>query len=111
MLHDDENPNILFPRRARVHCAGEQEPASQDEAMALQLPIHDLAIHRLRYHELRLAHNVHQRKGCVYHRHAKDRHVASYHVRSSRERISYSTLHLAFTKYVLFQSTAEEEEL
>ncbi|KAJ8112302.1 hypothetical protein OPT61_g5289 [Boeremia exigua] len=41
VLHDDENPHLLFPGRASVHCARIPETASQDQAMAVQLPVHD----------------------------------------------------------------------
>lgn len=61
MLHDDQNLDLFFPGRARVHCTWISESAAEDEIVAIQLPVHDVAVHGVRSHELRLAHYVHQR--------------------------------------------------
>lgn len=98
LLHDDQNPHLLFPGRARVHSSRIPEITAQDKVVGIQLSVHDPAIHGSRSHKLHLAHYVHQRRGRMHHRHAEDRHVATYHIRSRCERLSHTALRPTFAQ-------------
>lgn len=60
MLLDHQDPDLLLPGRARIYCPRKLAATPEDQAVAVQLPVHDTAIYSFRHHEFRLADRIYQ---------------------------------------------------